>query len=291
MQNKNNLLNHWTFSPQILAGGIFKRYRGRTTEGNRLLPGPFRYYSLYAIRSGNASVTLNGKREHFEAPVAFLFQPGQPYEVQIPRISDCSWLDFGVIRKELQDVKTGSIYKQMETQPAALETFGRELPLRVPDELFSETFRTCLMASGEYWMPSLPHFRAHVQLSSWLLLYLETLELDSKRKPKKNSDRMERIFAVAERHYLQGITAETWAERVGLSKRRLDELCKNERNQTAREYLNQIRFQHAQRLLRERKRSIAAIGERCGYPSATSFTRWFKQQSGLTPSVWRERHL
>lgn len=291
MQYKNNLLAQWDFSPQILSGGIFKKDRGRPGKGKRFLPGPFRFYTLYAIRSGNARISLHGELYRLEAPVALLFQPGQPYEVEISRISECAWLDFGVVRRETMRKDSRQIYKDLEAQPAAQEAFGRELPLQVPDELFPETLRTCQMASGEYWKKSLPTFRAHVHLSTWLLLYLETLEYQNDSEAAEPTDRWQWILAIAEQHFHQGITATTWAERAGISKRRLDELCVTHLGYTAREHLNQLRFTYAQKLLRENTRSLTWISHQCGYPSPVSFTRWFKSRTGMPPSEWKQKHL
>ncbi len=291
MQNTQNLFNQWDFSPQILSGGIFKRYRGRTGKKRQFRPGPFRFYSLFAIRSGNARIRLNGESYRWEAPVAMLFQPGQAYELEIPRISECSWLDFGVLRRETQRDEGRQIYKVLQEQPRAAEAFGREIPLRVPDELFQETLRTCQLASGEFWMKSLGGYRAHVQLSAWLLLYLETLEMQEPQQESSIDERLNWILGIAARHFPQGITASSWAERAGISKRRLDELCVAHMGLSAKQHLDQLRFTHAQHLIRKGSHSIRFISHDCGYASPASFSRWFKGLSGMTPSEWKQKHL
>jgi AraC-like DNA-binding protein len=31
------------------------------------------------------------------------------------------------------------------------------------------------------------------------------------------------------------------------------------------------------------------VGDRCGFPDANYFTRWFRRQTGVTPKVWQKR--
>ena len=54
------------------------------------------------------------------------------------------------------------------------------------------------------------------------------------------------------------------------------------------EYLNSIRIREARRMLLNSTDTVRVIGEKCGYPSVTTFERNFKQRTGMLPSQWRE---
>ena len=54
------------------------------------------------------------------------------------------------------------------------------------------------------------------------------------------------------------------------------------------DYVNSIRIREACRLLLNSTDTIRVVGEKCGYPSMTTFERNFRQRTGMLPSQWRE---
>ena len=56
-----------------------------------------------------------------------------------------------------------------------------------------------------------------------------------------------------------------------------------------RKMLQQLRFQHAKSLLLESRSSIKDIADRCGYRRQHEFSRAFRRQTGVSPTVWREQ--
>ena len=52
-------------------------------------------------------------------------------------------------------------------------------------------------------------------------------------------------------------------------------------------YLNQIRMEHAKRLLLDPARKVSEVGEMVGIDNTDYFTRRFKQYTGRTPSEYR----
>ena len=64
---------------------------------------------------------------------------------------------------------------------------------------------------------------------------------------------------------------------------------KKEVNQNFTDYLWKLRLDKAKELLRDTEQSIDEISEAVGYLNTSSFRRKFKQDTGLTPSQYRER--
>lgn len=54
------------------------------------------------------------------------------------------------------------------------------------------------------------------------------------------------------------------------------------------DYVNSIRIREACRMLLNSTSTVRMIGEKCGYPSVTTFERNFRQRTGMLPSQWRE---
>jgi len=56
-------------------------------------------------------------------------------------------------------------------------------------------------------------------------------------------------------------------------------------------YVTKWRMNVAGRLLAESSQGIGEIAATVGYENAASFTRTFKRYLGVSPAVWRSRHL
>lgn len=55
------------------------------------------------------------------------------------------------------------------------------------------------------------------------------------------------------------------------------------------EMIQQVRFQHAEKLLRETSLTIASISERCGFLTAEYFSATFKKRRGISPKGFRDQ--
>lgn len=78
------------------------------------------------------------------------------------------------------------------------------------------------------------------------------------------------------------------AKSVGLSTSRFERLFRKTFRTSPRQYLQQIRIQHACRLLLETEDTIAAIAQRCGYHGHAHFTKVLASQAGIAPPRFRK---
>lgn len=76
---------------------------------------------------------------------------------------------------------------------------------------------------------------------------------------------------------------------AGLSQRYFNALFFEEYRQTPKEYATALRMTRAKELLMTEKLSVAAIAESLGYCDAFHFSKSFKQQTGLTPTQFRQQ--
>ena len=77
------------------------------------------------------------------------------------------------------------------------------------------------------------------------------------------------------------------ARRLHFSESYLGSLFKRHTSMTIGGYLNQIRMEHAKRLLLDPARKVSEVGEMVGIDNTDYFTRRFKQYTGRTPSEYR----
>lgn len=78
------------------------------------------------------------------------------------------------------------------------------------------------------------------------------------------------------------------AEMTGYQQDHLNRLLRTECGLTLGQLRSRVRLKRAVAML-EDKRPVQEVGAKVGILDANYFARWFKQQTGVSPSVWRRR--
>lgn len=89
-------------------------------------------------------------------------------------------------------------------------------------------------------------------------------------------------------HYMEPIKIRQLAELCHFSESYFRKVFLEMKGVGPMTYLNWIRVRAACQLLTDSEDSVRMIGEKCGFPSITTFERNFKQRTGMLPSQWRE---
>lgn len=82
---------------------------------------------------------------------------------------------------------------------------------------------------------------------------------------------------------------EAVARHCGLSPSRLGHLFKAELDMTPQRFSEELRVQHAQRLLVHTTLSVGEVAAASGYADAFYFAKRFRRATGTTPTAWRRR--
>ena len=84
---------------------------------------------------------------------------------------------------------------------------------------------------------------------------------------------------------------ENLAQNLSLSHRQLGRIVQQSYGKSLREKRNEIRLENAMDLLQNTQKSIADISDILGYSSPSSFSSFFKKQTGMAPSKIRRKSL
>ena len=95
-----------------------------------------------------------------------------------------------------------------------------------------------------------------------------------------------RMLSLIEERYAEPLTLDVLAAALGRSKRYLATLFHHQTGQTVHGFLTQVRVHHAGALIRTGEK-IEAVSLLVGYRSKKNFYRHFKDQVGVTPTVYR----
>jgi len=91
-------------------------------------------------------------------------------------------------------------------------------------------------------------------------------------------------------HYMRPIRVQELAEVSHLSVSALERRFKKYLSKTPKQYITDVRLEHARRLLVETTLPIILIAEQSGFVDASYFSRRFKRKFALLPSAFRAEH-
>ncbi len=109
---------------------------------------------------------------------------------------------------------------------------------------------------------------------------------DEKSKQERKPVQEAKLYI--EGHYRQGLTLEEVAEEIGLSSSYLSTIFKNETGVRFSEYITDCRMKKAKDLLRNTKLSMIQVADQVGYKDQKYFSKTFKKEVGIKPSVFRK---
>lgn len=99
---------------------------------------------------------------------------------------------------------------------------------------------------------------------------------------------MNRIMRVVNKNISNpNLSIEMICEEVGISRAHLFRKLKELTNQSARDFIRNIRLKLAEDLLMQGNVTISEIAEKVGFSSISSFSAAFKDKYGLSPNQWR----
>lgn len=76
---------------------------------------------------------------------------------------------------------------------------------------------------------------------------------------------------------------------IGLTSRRLTDIFKQEYGVTPKEYMDELRLCKAKKMLEQTQEKVIDVAYQAGFSSLSAFNRFFKQQTGQTPTEYRKK--
>ncbi len=124
-----------------------------------------------------------------------------------------------------------------------------------------------------------------------LLIALQRSMERSSPSPAPQQTAFIKLLNDLDQHYDQELTLAKLAQASGWSERHLQRLFQQHTKQSFHRYLQNLRIQKSQELLRGSQLKISAIAEMVGYKDIHSFNHLFKRCTGMTPSVYRKEEI
>lgn len=116
-------------------------------------------------------------------------------------------------------------------------------------------------------------------------------ELDAYRYRLKEQERLAPVFVYIDEHYMEKLTVRQLADLAGLSRYHFSRQFKLVTDKSLVEYINLIRINKSESLLRNKALNISEIALATGFSDIFYFSRTFKKHKKVSPTEWRRDEL
>lgn len=122
-----------------------------------------------------------------------------------------------------------------------------------------------------------------------LLLHLIRFQNNSFLEQDLNQKRVFRFLELMETHFLIHTKTHFYANEIGISIKRLNQILKEKLNLTAKQIIQQRQITEAKRRLIKSEITTKELAFKLGFDSISSFSRFFKKHIGMSPTAYRQR--
>lgn len=235
-------------------------------------------------------IGMEGQLEHFidfentllDAPLVSFVTKGKVHRV-IPKLKNGK-CDMWVIRFKSEFIPeiTFQLYAN----------YHNHAMLKLPnDYCFKRLTTICEIIDGEI-KQEYPDMSVVSHLLSALFIMIEsernkTVQSENAIVATQNTT-LHNFLRILEENYQRPVGVEFYAEKLFMSARNLNLICKNTLQQTVTEIIETRKLTEAKNQLIHTEKNISEIGFELGYNEKAYFTNVFKKRTGQTPSEFRE---
>lgn len=130
-------------------------------------------------------------------------------------------------------------------------------------------------------------------MSAWLQVILahilKQLTMEKSTGPVE-TDLIYRIVHYLSLHFMEAVTLDSLAKELSVNRYYLSHTFSEKLGISFTAYLNKLRVEHARNMLHSTSDSIQTIAEKAGFETLRTFHRVFREQTGMTPTQYRQHH-
>ena len=237
-------------------------------------PGVRDHYCIHHIFSGSGSYMIGEKQIRLKEGDTFILYPGVEVRYCADREKpwEYGWAGF-------MGTDAASIIRNTD--------FTKKIPYipagKIPDRKIREGLQKIYDVKGNT-------YEAAVAMTGALYSFLAVFMHYHESEVPERDARMEKAENYIETNYSYPVTVEDVADYVGISRSHLFRSFQTYMNCSPKEFLSQYRIKQACRLLKETDLSVSAIAYSVGFENNLYFSKAFRKQKQISPTLYREKH-
>ncbi len=254
-------------------------------------------YELILVQGGACRLKVDGKSYRCDCGDVVLFSPGVPHAMESE--PDVDFVQPHIHFDAVYDAKK-SPARFVSFQPLAMmEPHEKDL---IAADVLAEMKIPCVFrpadsgAFQKHFFAVIDAFQKKergyiLRCKSELLalLHLLYLQFCAEERPKLAFDEAAMIRAYLDGNFSSLLSLDGLAAQFHLNKFTMMRLFKRSYGVNVMQYYKRKRLAYAKKLLLETKRSVAEIAECLHFADVYTFSRFFKNSTGKSPSAYRQR--
>ncbi|PTQ95643.1 AraC-like DNA-binding protein [Mucilaginibacter yixingensis] len=137
------------------------------------------------------------------------------------------------------------------------------------------------------------HANNDLKLLHWyteaFLTHLFRISTDGDGGRSFYNERLQLLFRLVSDHFRDQKTNEFYADKIGVSSKRLNQIVKAQMGITVSQLIYNYTLIEAKRELSHSKKPIKQIAYELGFKGPSYFSRFFRKQAGITPETFRQQ--
>lgn len=241
------------------------------------------FYLLVLFTNGSGSHEIDFTRYDIKPGSLFVLQPGQIHHWQLSEdiegyiffySQEVYNLYFG--NKKLEDYP---FYQSVMSQPEIIFEADEMASILPYFHLMITESQTNALRKEEKLLNLLDCI--HIKVAQ---KYLST----ANHKTHSYNYKLHQLEQLLEQHYKTEKSPSFYAEKMSITLKHLNRICKDILNQTVTELITNRVILEAKRLLTNPSKTINQVADTLGFENYSYFTRLFKKQTGMTPGKFRK---
>lgn len=266
---------------------LFKIFKVDKAEANRISASPddphqHDFEELIIAIEGQLEHFIDFKNTTLDAPLVSFVTKGKVHRV-IPKVKNGK-CDMWVLRfkSEFIPETTFQLYAYYHDHATLKLQRGA---------CFDRLIAICEIIHGEM-QQQIPDLSVVRHLLSALFIMVESerhkIAPDENGLTTTQNSTLQSFLKILEENYQRPVGVEFYAEKLFMSARNLNLICKNILSQTVSEIIETRKLIEAKNQLTHSDKQISEIGFDLGYKEKAYFTNVFKKRTGQTPSEFRD---